>query len=158
MEHEHDCGCGHHHHHGHAGCGCRPAQGLREEEAEMLRRFASREMLPVASFVMASSAAEHCRAVALSPVLLEQLSDTLQDVRQRCQTISALMHRDLLSYREDVSVCGHIERAYRESEVFKYFEDTVSEGGVMPGFLFDTALLEMGAVSLTELGERALEA
>lgn len=159
-EHTEGCGCGRkHHEHEHApGCGCGamevPASldGFSPEEQRFLTILAQYMYLPVTRFLLRNSAEEELIAIALAPVVIDDLADTMDTVKQNGQILSSLEARGLISLDYDLPLDGYDYQGYRDSELYRYFERTVEESCGQPGFLFDTAELETGSMALTEAG------
>ncbi len=169
MDHHHEhgpnCGCGHDHHGHGEGCGCGQHErikvdaerfSLTDEQAALLALIARYQYLPVARFVLESSADDEVWASALAPVTIEALDDTMEAVKQRGALLTALSDAGLLSLDYDVPIDGYDYQGYRESELYMFFQQTVAEGAKLPGAAFDRAAMDTGSMALTELGERAI--
>lgn len=166
MDHHHDHhrDCDHHHEHG-PDCGCGQGAPLKvdaerfslsAEQADLLALIARYRYLPVARFVLESSSDGEVWSVALAPVTIEELGDSMETVKRRGALLRALSDAGLLSLDYDVPIDGYDYEGYKQSELFKYFERTVADGAKLPGATFDRAALDMGSMALTELGERAV--
>lgn len=161
-DHGEGCGCGghHHHHHDHEGCGC----GCHQEEEEtvivvdtnvdegqlaFLKQLLEIKYLPVAQFVVKSTKEEDFASVALAPVFIRDLKDSMADVKQAGGFLSQLEGQGLISIDYDMPLEGYTYNEYRNCDLFQYFIQTVKEGQEREGFLGDKATLELGSIALT---------
>jgi hypothetical protein len=62
----------------------------------------------------------------------------------------------LISLDYDIPLQDYDYTQYTKSALYSYFKETVNEGKKNPGFLFDTAEIELGSIALTEFGERVV--
>lgn len=160
--HEGGCGCGghHHEHHHHEGCSC----GCHEEETEVeivvdtnldegqlafLGQLLEIKYLPVVRFVVKSAKEEDFASVALAPVFIRDLKDSMADVKQAGGFLSQLEQQGMISIDYDMPLDGYAYNEYRNCELFQFFCETVKEGKDREGFLGDKATLELGSIGLT---------
>ena len=123
---------------------------MTAEESNLFALIEQYGCLPVAQFVLRNSQEESLYAIALSPVAIEEIDDSMEKVKQTGQILLSLEHKGLITLDYDIPIAGYDYDGYRNSELFKYFESTVQENSGKPGFLFDTADMETGSMALTE--------
>jgi len=143
-----DCDCGHHH---------EAEVFLSATELNFLALLLKSPILPVCSFVMKSSASDDVEAVALAPVFLASGNEAMEQIKETAAVLSALESYGLI----DIDYSDMLEKydysVYVDSEIFKFFVETVKESATKPGVLFDTAALEAGSMALTQLGAEVAE-
>ncbi len=163
-EHHHEggCGCGGHHHehdHQHCGCGCHDEEeevveivadtNLDEGQLAFLEQLKEIKYLPVARFVLKSTQEEDFNVVALAPVFIRDLKDTMEDVKDAGSFLTALEEKGMISLDYHMPLDGYAYSEYRNCELFQFFCDTVAETKGKEGFLGDKATLELGSIGLT---------
>lgn len=163
-----DCGCGHaHHEHVHkANCGCGQHHQVRTksvelqdstpEEKNFLLILAQYTYLPVTRFLLTNSAEAELVSIALAPVVIDSLADTMETVKKNGQALLSLEERGLITLDYDIPLDGYDYEGYRDSDLYRYFAHTVEESKGKPGFLFDTATLETGSMALTDAGRELM--
>ncbi len=166
MHQENHCGCGgshcqgaHEHHHEHGEhCGCHHAEAKVPAEytplqADVLLELSKRGCLPVACFALVNAQEDELYSVALEPVYLGTSEDTMEQVKQLGGELSGLADAGLITLDYDIPLKGYAYEEYRTSALYAYFVKTVEEAKGRPGNLFDTPVLELGSMALTEAGE-----
>ncbi|MFI3313807.1 MAG: hypothetical protein R3Y62_07965 [Eubacteriales bacterium] len=161
-EHNHDGCCGGHHHHEHnhesCGCGCHDEEeevvivvdtNLDEGQLAFLEQLLEIKYLPVARFVVKSSKEDDFASVALAPVFIRDLKDSMADVKQAGTFLSQLENQGMISIDYDMPLNGYTYGEYRNCDLFQFFIETVKEGKDKDGFLGDKATLELGSIALT---------
>lgn len=148
-EHSHDCACGHDHSHGNEVL-------ISEVEFIMLAQLSQGFSLPVARFTMSSTAAEHTTVAALAPVYLNSANDSSESINEYASVLLTMEDKGLLTFDYEKPVENYDYKMYLESDIYKFFLDTVEEGKNQEGFLFDTPAIDLGSISLTELGMEAV--
>lgn len=145
--HDHCC-CGHDHGHDHDHC----PQGapLTPAQEDFLHHLGHHHFLPVARFLVESSAQDDFSSVALAPVYLRAPDEPLESVKRTAAMLLELESAGCLSLDYDCPLEGYPYAEYLESEVYAYFCKTVEEGGGRPGFLGDTPRLELGSIAPAE--------
>jgi len=171
-QHTEPCGCGaghqgcnhteHHHHDEHCGCGHTHApvstpEGLTNIQVDFLLALRERRFLPVACFSVAKAGDDTRHAVALDPVYLGSADDTMEQVKQIGKELSLLEDMDLLTLDYDIPLKNYPYEEYKASELYAYFAETVREAAQKPGATFDTPILELGSMMLTEAGEAMVD-
>lgn len=161
-EHEHGSGgcCGGHNHADGCGCGGSSSEGsikITQGEFYMLMILAETPFLPLARFVMNSTKSDELQSIALAPVFLQEIDDTMEHVRVSGEILLALEGKGLVTLDYDQPLKGYTYSEYTNSEIYKSFKDTVAEGAQRGDFLFDTADIELGSFALTMLGQYAVE-
>jgi hypothetical protein len=127
-------------------------------ESTLLRLLRIAPFLPICRFVLKTSRSAHLSSVALEPVFLAKPTDTLQTVQANAAALKHLASLGIIVLDYDIPIINCDYTDYKESQVFKYFEETVAEGGKRnPAFLFDTADLECGSLALTDAGQAFLD-
>lgn len=168
----------HHHHihgeHGHCSCGCHghkhddeitPIESvekleklsLTNSQISVLVELKHCNYLPISRFMMSSSVEEEAVFVALAPVYLTRLDESMEDVKSMGAIFAKLAEQGLISLDYDIPLNGYDYSLYTESLVYKHFEQTVAEGKNQEKFLCDIATIELGSMALTELGERVVK-
>jgi len=153
--HEHDqeggCGCGHDHHaHGH-DCADHEIVDieLNEDQTAFLRQLAQIFFLPVAQFIVKSTKESAFTSVALQPVFIRSLDDTMEDVRDAGKFLTTLENAGMISLDYDFPLDGYEYQEYKNSELYLYFCQTIEEGKTQEGFLGDTPELVLGSIAPT---------
>lgn len=158
MHEHHSCGCGchdhHHDHHDHHDC-CehhhRNGEGeLTPAMADFLRHLEHHHYLPVARFLVESSAEEEFCSVALAPVYLRSPDEDMACVKETGAMLLALEEMGYLTLDYDYPLAGYSYKEYNESKLYAYFCRTVAEGAEKNGFLGDTPVLELGSIAPAE--------
>lgn len=159
-----DCGCeSHHHEHEHehgADCGCAAytggIQGLSDEEAKLLRLIGQFGSLPLTRFVLTSSKDDSLNLAALEPAVLDFESEDIEAVKQRGLDLLSLEDKGLITLDYDIPISGYDYKGYKNSAIFGELQSAAQEASTKPGFLFDTASIDMGSMALTDMGDMLL--
>jgi len=141
--HNHDCCCHSHEH---------KEVTLNDVEKSFLKNLAERNCLPISRFVMSSTTQEEARFVALSPVHIIALDDSMEAVKKIGAMLSGLEENQLITLDYDIPIRGYEYELYKNSELFLYFKETIKEGATKDKFLCDTAEIELGSMELTKYG------
>lgn len=158
------CACGHDHSHQEGGCCESPLDlelttadyDITYGEADFLVSLAQHRYLPVCQFVLGMSAEDE-KISALAPAIVLEASDDVTTVKEQGALCKLLENKGLISLDYDEPLKGFNYEDYRHSVAFKSFEAAVNEGKNKEGFLFDTAEIETGSMTLTEEGELIVE-
>ncbi len=143
-----------HNHHAHGGCcgthnhDTPQAEGLTEEEQQVISAIEECGCIPVVRFVMKSSKSSHFASTALSAVYITSLEDDIEDVKARSKILAALEHRGLLSIDYDIPVSNYSYDEYLNSKIFKDFTAMMEESAEKEGFVFDIADMDKGSIAL----------
>lgn len=147
--HDHDCCC-----HSHE---------YKEKEIEfnnmeksILMDLSTHHCLPISRFIMSSSTEEEARFVALSPVFINDLGDSMEKVKEIGAILSGLEEKDLITLDYDIPIHGYDYQQYTNSVLYSYFRETVKEGMKKTTNLCDTAEIELGSMALTEFGDEVV--
>ncbi|MBO5274762.1 MAG: hypothetical protein J6I45_09125 [Clostridia bacterium] len=140
----------------HGGCRRRYEIILTEEEAALLRLFASSPYLPAARFVMKSSKTSHARNIALAPVFLLSPEDDVKTASHTAELLNSLADKGLIEIDYQTPLDNADEHEIKDSPLYAYFVDTVREGAEKFNSVFDIAALELGSMGLTAIGRRAI--
>ncbi len=127
-------------------------------QVDVLLELRQRQCLPVACFSLAKAGDDERRAVALAPVYLGAPNDTMEQVKQLGAELKALEDMDLLTLDYDMPIQRYAYEEYRTSELYAYFAETVREASAKPDATFDTPVLELGSMALTDAGEDMVDA
>lgn len=103
---------------------------------------------------MKSSMEKDAVFIALAPVYLTDLDETLENVKAMGKIFSALAEKGLISLDYHLPLSNYDYKLYTDSDVYRYFKETVIEGKSQEKFLCDIAEIELGSMALTELGEQ----
>lgn len=148
-----DCSC--HSHSSDSGRGPAQAQEpvtISSEEKSVLLELTQSSQLPVSRFVMSSSTEKEARFVSLAPVVIKDLDDSMESVKEKGAVLSKLAKKGLISLDYDTPMQGYDYTLHTNSALFAYFTETVNEAKKKPSFLCDTAEIEFGSMALTEFG------
>lgn len=151
--HEHDehCGCGHDH------TPVAVPEGLTPLQVDILLALRQRQYLPVACFAFTKQDDDDRYAVALAPVYLGTPKDTMEQVKRLGDQLSGLEEKALISLDYDLPLRGYPYEEYKTSALYAYFVQTVAEAAQREQPAFDTPLLELGSMALTEAGEALVD-
>ena len=169
-QHDEQCGCGGHHHgcghpdhpHDHGeNCGCghihapiAAPEGMSSIQLDILLSLRQRGCLPVASFSLTKADDSTRHAVALAPVYLSDPNDSMERAKQVGNALSGLENMNLLTLDYDIPLRNYAYAEYKTSELYAYFVKTVEEAVARLEIAFDTPVLELGSMALTEEGEK----
>ncbi|MHC1723644.1 MAG: hypothetical protein AB9836_10620 [Aminipila sp.] len=162
---EHNCSSCTAHGHSHnqiekGGCCSKQEQGpinLNKEELKILLELKEFNYLPISEFVMSSSENDHISFSGLAPVYIRDLKDTMEVVKEIGTVLKGLEAKGLISLDYDIPLQGYDYTMHTESELYKFFIQTVKDGTGKPGFLCDRAEIELGSAALTPLGVKVVE-
>lgn len=163
--HSHDgshCGCGCHHHGNHKKTA--PMESidnfeklsLTNSQISVLVELHHCKYLPISRFVMSSSVQAEAVFIALAPVYLTSVNETIEDVKMMGTIFTKLAEKGLISLDYDIELSNYDYSLYTYSEVYKHFEQTVAEGKKQKNFLCDISEIELGSMALTALGQRVV--
>ena len=144
-EHEHAC-----------GCGCSSSredsspEKLSETEIHFLYHLVESHYYPVAQFILKSSKESDFESIALSPVFITDIKDTMEQVKNCGETLKMLEEQGFLTLDFDIPLNGYSYEQYYNSELFAYFKDTVEKGKEKENFLGDIAIMETGSIAPTD--------
>lgn len=127
-------------------------------QQNMLLALYERRFLPVARFGLAKEGEASIQATALAPVYLGTPKDTMEQVKSLGDELAQLEAGGLITLDYDLPLGGYPYTEYKEAELYAYFVKTVQEAASKPGHVFDTPVLELGSMALTDAGEAAVEA
>jgi len=127
-------------------------------QTDVLLALYQRKCLPVTCFSLASSKNNDAYVMALAPVYLNGPEDSMEQVKWLGAEIAALEEMNLLSLDYDIRLKDYSYDEYQSADVYRYFLETVQEAAAMPNPTFDTPVLEMGSMALTEEGKQLIEA
>lgn len=157
--------CNHHHHHegeGHhccGGCGgcCCHHTALTEREEAFIRCLAQIPYLPVTRFLLRSTKSEHLESVALEPVYLLDIGDSMEHVQESGNVLRSLEEKGLITLDYDAPLQGYDYQTFLDSHVYRYFQETVEEAKARQDFLYDIGVMEQGSMALTQRGYAAAD-
>ncbi len=122
---------------------------LNPDQLAFLQQLLEIKYLPVAQFVVKSTKEENFASVALAPVFIRDLKDTMEDVKQAGGFLRTLEGKGMISIDYDMPLNGYTYNEYRNCDLFQYFTETVAEAKGKEGFLGDKATMELGSIGLT---------
>lgn len=178
--HDHDCACGHDHHdhHEHQGCGCGCGHdhghhhhhhhddfdakkivvdtNLTENQVTFLHQLSQYQYLPVCQFIVRSSTQDEFEIVALQPVFIRSIHESMEEVKEAGAFLQQLHDQGMITLDYEIPLDGYSYHEYKESDLFKFFCDTVAESVSIENALGDTAALEMGSMGLTDAAKALL--
>lgn len=110
----------------------------------------------VARFELRSSRESDLISTALDFVRIKDIHDTMEAVKSRGALLREMCEEGL------IQVCFHLPvsarsdyQIYYDSDLFAQLRKLVEEGRGRPGFLFDTAAVKRGVVTVTQKGRAA---
>ena len=146
MTHKCNCGC----------CGNTEKQPeialntiISTKEKEVVKQLLQVEKMPVTKFIMSSTKEHDARFVALSPVHITDVQDSMETVKAMATVLTSLESKGVITICYDGDVDGFDYSIYKKSSLFAYLEETIELGKDKKEFLCDTAELELGVVTLT---------
>jgi len=137
-------------------CGQISVPVLSDQEMDFLGLMAQTPFLPLGCFVLKSSHSSHLASVAFAPVYLTEKQADMDAVRENAKVLEQLEKYGIITLDYDIPLENCDYSAFKESEAFNYFKDTVEEGKKNPDFIFNIASIEFGSIALTALGRAAL--
>ncbi|MCL2201535.1 MAG: hypothetical protein FWB75_06180 [Oscillospiraceae bacterium] len=102
---------------------------------------------------MKSSRSSHLEAVAYSPVYITDKLDDMSTVHTNARFLNRLQEHGLVTLNYDEPLESYDYEFFYESSAYEYFTETVREGKQNQGFIFDTAIFELGHIALTGSGQ-----
>ncbi len=173
-KHSHGCGCGSHSHHHdhHHNCGCHShgihekgcckhknvtIEDLSETELVFLRQLLESRLLPVVRFIVTSSKEHDFKNVALSPVFIVDVKDSMEQIKSIGKQLKNLEDLGLITLDYDIPLEGYAYKEFLDSEIYAYFNETVKEARGKDNFLGDIPTIECGSIAPTEQCEKLLE-
>lgn len=132
-------------------------EGLTVLQQNMMLELYGRRFLPVASFGITRRDDSEVFAVALAPVYLGTPADTMEQVKALGGELKALEDWDLITLDYDLPLSGYPYTEYKVSDLYGYFQETVAEAAGVPGHVFDTPVLELGSMALTDAGRQMVQ-
>ncbi len=170
--HHDGCGCHHHDEHNHDTCGCgcgshsheqKPPvpvflKDVSELETEFLTHLMTHRFLPVAQYVVKSTKESAFESIALTPVHMQHVSQTMEEVRAMGAMLTRLSDLGWITLDFDLPLTNYPYEEYHKADLFAYFQQTVEEAKAHAHFLGDTAVLECGSIAPTESCIQAFEA
>lgn len=97
-------------------------------------------------------------AIALAPVYLSDPQDAMADVKALGEALQALADHGYITLDYDMELKSYDYTEYKTSALYAAFAATVAEGCSRPDFLFDTPVLELGSMALSDMGLHVMEA
>ena len=129
---------------------------LTADQRALISDIKNRRRYPVVRLELRSSRESELISTALNFVHIEDIHDTMETVKARGNLIREMSQMRL------IRVCFHLPvsarsdfQIYYDSDVFAQLRELVKEGENKPEFLFDTAAIKRGVITVTEKGRRA---
>ena len=136
-------------------CGCHShVVELTAEEKQFLEYALSTQPVEVVRFLLRSSRSEHFETVAMAPVYMKTMDDSMGEVKDTAAMLKVLADYALIELDYDMPVEGFDYGRYEQSEAYIHFLQTVEEARANPNFVFDLGLMEKGRIILTPSGEK----
>lgn len=154
MPHDEHCGCGCGHDHSPKATAPVTPDQVSQNQKDFLHQLHHRRYLPVARFTLTDSREPDFLSTALAPVFIRNASDDMAAVKEAGAFLQKLEAMGLLTLDYDIPLSGYGYEEYKDSALYAYFCQTVTEATGKPDFLGDTAVLDLGSMALTEAGEQ----
>lgn len=165
------CSCGHdhshehhHHHHDHDhSCGCGGACSspkdtkLSANHIHFLQHLMHYKYLPVAQFVITSSKESEFEVVALAPVFIRDVKDSMDLVKEAGRFLQTLEDKGMITLDYDIPMQGYAYEEYKCSSVYQHFLDTIKQSKTKENHLGDTANLVLGSMAMTDFAENFIK-
>ncbi|MFI3227379.1 MAG: hypothetical protein R3Y09_08205 [Clostridia bacterium] len=155
--HNHDCCCNHGHDHNHGEQGCcgqhKPVKNeanLTQNERDFLHHLSHIKYLPLASFVTKSTKESSFAIIALQPVFIRSVADTMDDIRECGEFLLGLEQKGFITLDYDIPLDGYAYDEYKNSELFVRYSEVVAEGAKQENFLGDIPTIEFGSIAIVE--------
>ncbi len=126
-------------------------------QVDFLLALAQRQCLPVACFSLAGSHNDDLYAIALAPVYMSAGTDEMEHVKAVGAELASLEAAGLVTLDYDIRLKGYAYAEYVNSDLYTYFAKTVQEAAMLPDAAFDTPVLELGSMALTDAGADMVE-
>ena len=141
-----------------AGCSSTSNDTLDLGELALLFELMETPFLPLCRFTMTKAGEEDTvRVTALAPVYFNAPDTTMEECKQIADALIHLEEKDLITLDYDMPLENYDYNEYINSDLYKWFIETVEEGKGKEGFLCDTAVLDKGSMALTEKGKAVVE-
>lgn len=147
------CGCGH----SDGGC-CKTNtmtdiqldfDSLSTNEKDFLNKLTSVQYLPLTQFVVKSTKEHDFSSIALSTVYLEDINETLEQIKNTKNMLESLSDKGFISLDYDIELENCDYNEYFSSDIFDYFKQTVLEGATKENYLGDIADIYKGSIAPT---------
>lgn len=129
---------------------------LSKEQKLFISNIKNSKRFAVTRFELRSSTEPDLISTALNYVHLENPNESMETVKKRSALIEKMYHDGL------INVCYHLPlsarsdfQVYLDSDVYHQLCQLVEDGKQKPDFLFDTAYLKRGVITVTEKGRQA---
>ena len=129
---------------------------LSPEQKALIADIKSCKRYCVARFELRSSRESDLISTALDFVRIEDIHDTMEAVKSRGALLREMCKEELLQVCLRLPVSARSDyQIYYVSDLFAQLNELVKEGCGKPGFLFDTAAIKRGVVTVTQKGRAA---
>lgn len=125
-----------------------------EKELEFLILLDRYLYLPVARFLLLSKKQSDFTSVALQAVFISDLHQSLDNTKAMSNMLLSLENKGFISIDYGVLLEGYDYKDYTNSDVYKYFIQTVKEAP--DNFIGDSSNIEFGSMALTESGQKII--
>ncbi|MFI3115572.1 MAG: hypothetical protein R3Y12_05480 [Clostridia bacterium] len=123
---------------------------LTQNERDFMHHLSHIKYLPLASFITKSTKEHSFQMIALQPVFIRSITDTMEDVRECGEFLENLEQKGMLTLDYDIELSGYPYDEYKNSNLYAEFEKVVLEGAKNPNFLGDIATLQLGSIAIVE--------
>ncbi len=129
---------------------------LSPEQKALIADIKNCKRYCVARFELRSSRESEIVSTALDFVRIEDIHDTMETVKSRGALLRKMCEEGLLRVCLRLPVSARSDyQVYYDSDLFAQLNELVREGREKPGFLFDTAAIKRGVVTVTQKGREA---
>ena len=132
---------------------------LSQEQLALIAEIKTCKRYCVTRFELRNSRESELISTALDFVRIEDIHDTMEAVKKRGALLREMCEEGLVQpcFHLPVSARSDYQRYY-DSDLFAQLNELVEEGRGKPSFLFDTAAIKRGVITVTQKGRAAYQA
>lgn len=146
----HNC-CDHSHDHSHDHQHSHTCNAeLTQNERDFLHQLSHTKYLPLASFITKSTKTHSFEIIALQPVFIRSLGDTMADVRECGEFLEILAQKGKITLDYDIPLDGYAYDEYKNCSLYAEYCQLVAEGSKNENFLGDIPSLQFGSIAIVE--------
>lgn len=132
---------------------------LSQEQLALIAEIKTCKRYCVTRFELRNSHESELISTALDFVRIEDIHDTMEAVKKRGALLREMCEEGLLQACFHLPVSARSDyQCYYDSDLFTQLNELVEEGRGKPSFLFDTASIKRGVITVTQKGRAAYQA